>query len=444
MRRHLVSLLAIALVTSPQIVALAELTDAPGTATAQTTGPVDDTTIQEVGTGTIGVAVTTEDYPILSTDDPADTRTWRIVQGTGNCCETYLASTPGGRLLDFGGGAPRFSDDGGQTWQEVDAPYPYQGGEGAVTTAPNGDVLGVGWSPYRGDLLWAHKYDASEDSWYFSPIPVHQPFYDRPRLATIPGPFDTDEGTAPYVALLMGGYPFQRPMFSSTDGLTYREPSWEYTYLANSFDEPLDPGPFAGLDASQPHRSAEITPIGQGRALALGWGCVSNTILDSEMTWRCLDEPIPDALYRTDADGTMHRLRVVENGTNTTATYGLSGDGGSTWTGLNHTLENATVVSHEMKVQAAHDQAVLVLQVRPDAGDGDRFELVRIDTSTGSPAIDEILQVGAGDIPLGEDLGDAGGERFDFSSLTLLPDGDIAVSFADGDHHPPSIAIEQR
>src|SRR4051812_35711301 len=42
---------------------------------------------------------TTVDYGKKKTG----TTTWRVVQGTGNCCENYLTSTRQGRLLDFGG-----------------------------------------------------------------------------------------------------------------------------------------------------------------------------------------------------------------------------------------------------------------------------------------------------------------------------------------------------
>src|SRR5881397_468712 len=39
------------------------------------------------------------------------TTTWRVVQGTGNCCENYLTTTKKGRLLDFGGSFIRYTDD---------------------------------------------------------------------------------------------------------------------------------------------------------------------------------------------------------------------------------------------------------------------------------------------------------------------------------------------
>src|SRR5207302_11408781 len=38
-----------------------------------------------------------------SSDDHSGITRWRVVQGTGNCCENYLTITRDGRLLDFGG-----------------------------------------------------------------------------------------------------------------------------------------------------------------------------------------------------------------------------------------------------------------------------------------------------------------------------------------------------
>lgn len=93
----------------------------------------------------------TVDYgsPIKSSDDKPGTTTWRIVKGTGNCCENYLSVTRGGRLLDFGGSYLNYSDDRGLTWSSVRPIEPLVNGEGAVAVAPDGDVVGVEWDPTR-------------------------------------------------------------------------------------------------------------------------------------------------------------------------------------------------------------------------------------------------------------------------------------------------------
>jgi len=81
------------------------------------------------------------------------TTTWRVVQGTGNCCENYLTTTRGGRLLDFGGSFVNFTDDRGLTWSQVRPLTPLVNGEGTIVVAPNGDVDAIGWDPYSGDHL---------------------------------------------------------------------------------------------------------------------------------------------------------------------------------------------------------------------------------------------------------------------------------------------------
>ncbi len=70
-------------------------------------------------------------------------QSWRVVARTGNCCENYVAVGPGGEIFDFGAGRLRLSNDAGATWSEVQGVE--VGGEGAVTAAPAGEVVGVGW-----------------------------------------------------------------------------------------------------------------------------------------------------------------------------------------------------------------------------------------------------------------------------------------------------------
>ena len=75
------------------------------------------------------------------------TTTWRVVQGTGNCCENYLTATKKGRLLDFGGSFINYSDDRGLSWQQVRPLTPLVNGEGTIVVNPNGDVDAIGWDP---------------------------------------------------------------------------------------------------------------------------------------------------------------------------------------------------------------------------------------------------------------------------------------------------------
>jgi hypothetical protein len=83
-------------------------------------------------------------------DDRATKTTWRVVEETGNCCETYVTSTPGGRLLDFGGRYIHYSDDRGLTWFRVNPLAPLANGEGAHRRGPRRGRAGGGVGPLLG------------------------------------------------------------------------------------------------------------------------------------------------------------------------------------------------------------------------------------------------------------------------------------------------------
>jgi hypothetical protein len=86
-------------------------------------------------------------------DDRVMRTRWRVIEETGNCCETYVTTTSDGRLLDFGGRYIHYTDDRGLTWHRVQPLAPLLNSEGAIVAAPGGDMLGVEWDPYSGDHL---------------------------------------------------------------------------------------------------------------------------------------------------------------------------------------------------------------------------------------------------------------------------------------------------
>lgn len=136
---------------------------------ATVTPPVSEATYDSIDYGRKATA----------NDDRRATTTWRVVEDTGNCCETFVTTTSAGRLLDFGGRYIHFSDDRGLTWSRVTPLAPLVNGEGAIVVAPGGDVLGVEWDPYSGDHLQFSKYEADTGQWQYTEMPLHQPFYDR-------------------------------------------------------------------------------------------------------------------------------------------------------------------------------------------------------------------------------------------------------------------------
>ena len=168
----------------------------------------------------------------------AGSTTWRVVQGTGNCCENYLTTTKGGRLLDFGGSFVNFTDDRGLTWHQVRPLTPLVNGEGTIVLAPNGDVDAIGWDPYSGDHLQAFKYEAFSGKWFYAEQPLHQPFYDREWITVVPGPFSIGGRTVPFISFLKGGYPWKDPAFVSTDGLTYTDAS--SMFLDETLNAPVE------------------------------------------------------------------------------------------------------------------------------------------------------------------------------------------------------------
>ena len=92
---------------------------------------------------------------------PVGTAKWHWTSAGGNCCEVYVTSTAKGRLLEYGGTWPFYSDDHGRTWQRVVPVTPLRSGEGAIVAGPRGNVYGIGWDPYTGDHLQGLRYAAA-------------------------------------------------------------------------------------------------------------------------------------------------------------------------------------------------------------------------------------------------------------------------------------------
>ncbi|MDP3714102.1 MAG: hypothetical protein Q8R60_16645 [Mycobacteriales bacterium] len=100
------------------------------------------------------------------------TAKWTVTTAGGTCCEVLVAATRTGRLVEFGGQFPAYSDDKSKSWTEIrtltpvtsqldDAsPRAVGGGEGTIVMAPGGDIVGVGWDPYSGDRLQSFLYEA--------------------------------------------------------------------------------------------------------------------------------------------------------------------------------------------------------------------------------------------------------------------------------------------
>jgi hypothetical protein len=161
-------------------------------------------------------------YPVYdAAGAPIGSAAWRVSRAVGNCCENYFAITSQGRILNFGGNFLRFSDNKGLSWSEVRPIEPLVSAEGAVTVAPNGDVIGMTWDPYSGDRVLAFKLDAATQAWRYSETPLHNPGFDWPWIAVARGPFTFAGTTYPYIVLLRGGTVSKETVSVSFNGLDY-------------------------------------------------------------------------------------------------------------------------------------------------------------------------------------------------------------------------------
>ena len=151
-----------------------------------------------------GHVVALPDVPKLATWPVFDARgkyvgkrTWRTTTAGGNCCETYESTTSRGRLLEFGGKYPTFSDDNGVTWKQALPVVPLYNAEGAILSLTDGSIFGVTWDAYTGDRLQGYRYDPKSNTWTMSEVQLHSAFYDRPWITYAKGPFTINGQTYP-------------------------------------------------------------------------------------------------------------------------------------------------------------------------------------------------------------------------------------------------------
>ncbi len=392
-----------------------------------------------------------------STDDRYARTTWRVVQQTGNCCETYLTTTAAGRLLDFGGSYLNYTDDRGRTWHQVQPLAPLVNSEGAVVAAPGGDILGVEWDPYSGDHLQTYKYDAASQQWQYLEDPMHQPFYDREWISVVPGPVTVDGQTYPYVSFIKGGYPTKEVYLYSTDGLNYDDiTSRAASQILNGAQTQGKLATVKQLqnDWVQPNTGGEMTPLGNGGMLSgpdlsSEWALLSGKSF-SWSSYRFPDGSQPQGLFQVDSGGRIHNVIPASDGAS--FDYRISSDGGTTW-------QSQTVVlpaQHTIQAigfranRSAGVAAVALRATDQDSGNGQDL-VYKFSIKKSVPFLTRMYDVGLGDE--GAVAGVGNDVRFDFESVAIFPDGKVAVSFLDsttmgpatggGSRITPALAIEQ-
>ena len=377
---------------------------------------------------------------------------WRLINGTGNSNENYLAVTSRGRLVDLGGADLNFSDDGGQRWTSVVPTTPPFGGEGAVTGAPGGDVIAVAWDTWTADHLVSFKYDAATDTWMHSEVPNHPPFFDRPWISVIPGPFVVAGQNVPYVSILRGGWPSKDAWLYSLDGLNYLPLSVRAgdTVVGTTGDLGLKPDP--ATDWIQPLASSGFTPISGGGMLASeGMNLTGplSILKPPELRWahfRFLQQEFvstADDAWLTDSAARLHHVAIADG--RGSFFYEISTDGGGSVRSIETKLpEGFTVGEWDFKASSTHGFSVVAIHSLDSRSPNDQDLVYLFDNRSGVPRLVRLYHVGDGKGQFrGNLVSDVAEDapRYDFANVVIFPDGRIAASFKDSQHDASTIAV---
>jgi hypothetical protein len=383
-------------------------------------------------------------YPTFdATGRAIGTAKWHWTSAGGNCCEVYITSTSKGQLLEFGGSQPFLSNDAGKTWQQVVFPTPLYNGEGAMVAGPNGDIFGIGWDPYTGDHLQGVRYSGATKKWQIAEAPLKTPVFDREWITYVKGPFQADGKQVPYITLVRGGTVTKSVEFMATDGISYttvtspnvdvQQQSGEPAY----FKIPVVKNPAA--DSWQPNPGTYTLPMNAGGVLLFNngeddLGADAARLNPTTLKWERVRLAFkPTGVVRQDSRGwlTMATRKGNEIELQT------SSNGGVTWKSTTLVLP-ASVSKIEssgsffdIKVNGALGQAVV--STRADNKSKQGQDVVwRVDIRKAQPKVMKVYAVGKGNAPTAIGIvAGAAADRFDFPSVTLLPDGRIAVSFQD-------------
>ena len=319
-------------------------------------------------------------------------------------------------------------------------------GEGTLVAAPGGDMLGAVRDMY-GDTLLAIKCEAATAKWRYAPMPVHVPYYDRQWIGVVPGPVTIDGQTAPGVSFVKGGTTKDEWLYS-TDGLTYTGMSAKAIgAVANgTVQAPLPITPSPELDVIHAPGPMGLTPLGAGRALAnpdflygfaLSGQPAGYALLDPEQTvpWSDyeLPEGAPAGLFRVDSRGWVHNVVIDDAADRRAIEYRVSVDAGRTFRSTRIALPEPMRIVGAWDVDFRVDGrlGLAAVAIHGDRGgdnpDGDL--LYKLDVRGPQPALLRSYRMGLGDSPTNSIV--AGSPRFDFASLSLFPDGRVAMSFQD-------------
>ncbi len=373
---------------------------------------------------------------------PSGTAKWHWTTAGGNCCEVYVTATSAGRLLEYGGTWPFYSDDRGKTWHRIVPLTPLRSGEGALVAGPRGDVFGIGWDPYTGDHLQGLRYTHASKKWEVAEAPLKSPFFDREWITYVKGPFRDEQGaTVPYVTLVRGGTATKAVELLATDGLSYTTvtvPGRDVTSGPEPrfFDIKTVKNPDA--DWWQPNPGTFTLPMNAGGVLLFensgdNLGAPAAWLNPTTLKWERVRLAFtPTGTVRQDSRGwlTMVSRRGNE------LTLALSSDGGRRWREVllplpeSHPKIEGSGNFFDVKVNGKLGQAVVSTRADNRAQLGQDV-VWRVSIKGAQPKVLKTYAVGKGDLSTTIGVLGSLANRYDFPSVALLPDGRIAVSFDD-------------
>ena len=163
------------------------------------------------------------------------------------------------------------------------------------------------------------------------------------------------------------------------------------------------------------------------------------------------DGTLPQGSFQVDSGGRLHNLIASD----TSFDYRISPDGGKTWSTLRVPLPEKMTVEH-IDFRANRNAGVAGVVVHAQKEDAPDQDLAyKLDIKTNTPALKRTYTIGLGDVDSTAGVTNATGSRLDFETITILPGGQLAISFLDSttyalhfatgeprDAPSPNIAIE--